>query len=73
MKWFQTFKEYCNTATAHGVGYFFSDFPAIIRLLWVIITLVMMTASLIWVSNVTTEWARNPTALVHTVKLYSAV
>ena len=58
------FREFCKISSAHGVVYFFSDFSFIVRGCWIVITVVMAIAGLIWVSNVTTEWSKNPTVLV---------
>ena len=50
-KAFGQFKIFCSTATAHGFGYFFSEFGLLSRLFWAFVTVLMIILGGIVVGN----------------------
>ena len=60
----QNVKDFCNTSSAHGVGYFFSNFSTLSRFFWVLVTFSMAVVCIIWVIHINKQWSNNPIKLV---------
>ena len=57
-------EAFCNTATTHGVGYFFGSIHLLWRFAWLAITIVMVSSAAIWIKDIMKIWNENPTSIL---------